>query len=96
MRVTTEEIAPAVAGSAKALIYQHESGNDPAKWNGSGCVGLGQACPGSKLTAQCPNLDYACEDQFFTNYMTNRYSTWEAAWAFWQRTDCRPYCGHWW
>lgn len=63
----------------KAFIYFHESGNNPQKYNGSGCVGLGQACPGSKLLAVCPNLDYACEDQFFTDYMVRRYGSWENA-----------------
>lgn len=81
---------------AKLFIYQSESGNDPKKWNGGGCVGLGQACPGSKLLAVCPGLDYGCEDNYFTQYMLGRYHTWENALTFWERTDCRPYCGHWW
>lgn len=76
-------------GSAKMFIYMHESGNDPTRWNSSGCLGLGQACPASKLLAVCPNMDYACEDTWFTQYMTNRYGTWENAKAFWQRS-------HWW
>ena len=83
-------------GDPKSCIYFRESGNNPTKWNTSGCVGLGQACPASKLMAICPTLDYACEDAWFTNYMLGRYGSWEAAWVFWQRTDCRPYCGNWW
>jgi hypothetical protein len=82
--------------TAKSFIYDNESGNDPTKYNSTGCVGLGQACPGSKLLAICPRLDYACEDSFFTNYMMTRYQTWAIAYNFWVRTDCRPYCGHWW
>jgi len=70
-------------GDAKMFIYLHESGNDPKRWNGSGCAGLGQACPASKLLAVCPNLDYECEDKWFTSYMLNRYKTWENAKAFW-------------
>lgn len=82
--------------AAKAFIYQHESGNDPTRYNSTGCLGLGQACPGSKLLVVCPTMDYACEDAFFTRYMEARYGTWSAALAFWQRTDARPYPGHWW
>lgn len=71
------------AGGAKGFIYDKESGNNPAKWNSSGCVGLGQSCPASKLLAVCPSLDYACEDQFFETYMSQRYGTWDAAKAHW-------------
>jgi len=78
------------------FIYQHESGNSPTKWNQSGCVGLGQACPASKLLDDCPQLDYACEDSWFTQYMIDKYGTWANAYAFWIRTDPRPYPGHWW
>lgn len=62
------------------FIYMHESGNNPAAVNSSGCRGLGQACPGSKLPC---GADYACQDAFFTNYMLNRYGSWENAKAFW-------------
>lgn len=74
--------APVVAdaGSAKMFIYNHESGNNPASVNSSGCRGLGQACPGSKLPC---DADYACQDAWFTNYMQGRYGTWENAKAFW-------------
>lgn len=63
-------------------IYMHESGNDPTEVNSIGCVGLGQDCNGV-LRTRCPNLDYECEDIYFTEYMTNRYSTWSAAKAHW-------------
>lgn len=72
---------------AKAFIYQKESGNNPAAVNSIGCRGLGQACPGSKLP--CSNSDYACQDAWFTNYMLQRYGSWEAAKAFWLQN-------HWW
>lgn len=80
---------PVDANSAKMFIYLKESGNNPQARNSAGCLGLGQACPGSKLLAVCPNLDYACEDAFFTNYALSRYGSWEAALAFWQSN-------HWW
>ena len=73
-------VSPATGGDAKAFIYNHESGNNPAAVNSAGCRGLGQACPGSKLP--CGN-DYACQDAYFTSYMQGRYGTWEAAMAFW-------------
>lgn len=72
----------ALGADAKSWIYNEESGNNPARWNTSGCLGLGQACPASKLLAVCPSEDYACEDQFFTNYALSRYGSWGAALAF--------------
>lgn len=72
--------APVSSNEAKAFIYQHESGNRTTAVNSIGCRGLGQACPGSKLP--CGD-DYACQDAWFTNYMLQRYGTWENAKAFW-------------
>lgn len=69
------------ANQAKAFIYQHESGNNPAAVNSIGCRGLGQACPGSKLP--CSSSDYACQDAWFTNYAMTRYGSWENAYKFW-------------
>jgi outer membrane murein-binding lipoprotein Lpp len=66
--------------TAKAFMYCHESGNDPTAMNAGGCRGLGQACPGSKLPC---GADYACQDAWFTNYMQERYGSWEAAKAHW-------------
>lgn len=67
----------------KAFIYSHESGNNPGSVNASsGACGLGQALPCSKMP--CSMSDYACQDEFFTGYMTNRYGTWANARAFWQ------------
>lgn len=73
----------AVSGiSAKDFIYQKESGNNPGAINkSSGACGLGQALPCSKMG--CSLSDYACQDTFFTNYMLNRYGSWENARAFW-------------
>lgn len=67
---------------AKMFIYTHESGNNPKSINQSGCVGLGQDCNGV-LDKRCPNLDYGCEDIYFTEYMKGRYNTWSAAKVFW-------------
>lgn len=69
------------ANEAKAFIYQHESGNNPAAVNSIGCRGIGQACPGSKLP--CSDSDYACQDAWFTNYAMTRYGSWEKAYQFW-------------
>jgi hypothetical protein len=90
-RVSTSP-APALTGSDaeyKLYIYQHESGNNPTRANSAGCLGLGQACPGSKLLAVCPTLDYACEDNFFTGYALSRYGSWAGAYSFWLSH-------HWW
>lgn len=66
----------------KMFIYLKESGNNPGAINkSSGACGLGQALPCSKMP--CSLSDYACQDNFFTQYMLNRYGTWEAAKAFW-------------
>ncbi len=72
------------------FIYFKESGNRTTARNSGGCLGLGQACPGSKLLAVCPDLnDYGCQDNFFTGYMQNRYGSWANARSFWERN-------HWW
>ncbi len=89
-RVSTPAVAtsyPVDANAAKAYIYARESGNNPNATNPSGCYGLGQDCNGV-LRAQC-GADYACQDQFFTNYAMRRYGSWENALAFWQSH-------HWW
>ncbi len=70
------------SNEAKAYIYQHESGNNPASVNrSSGACGLGQAWPCSKLP--CSLSDYVCEDNWFTNYMLERYGSWEIAYQYW-------------
>ncbi len=81
--------APTVAVSGddnayKLFIYNKESGNNPARYNSSGCLGLGQACPASKLLKVCPDInDYACQDAWFTNYAISRYGSWAGAYQFW-------------
>lgn len=78
---------PVDSNSAKAFIYARESGNNPNATNPNGCYGLGQDCNGV-VRIQC-GADYACQDQFFTNYAMRRYGSWENALAFWQSH-------HWW
>lgn len=77
---------------AKAFIYEHESGNVACKinggaidcnYNGDRACGIGQALPCQKLTAVCNLSDYACQDNWFTEYMRGRYGTWVNAKAFW-------------
>jgi hypothetical protein len=74
-----------------SFIYGMESGGkvvgncNPTARNAGGCLGIGQACPGSKLLAVCPNLDYACENAFFNNYAISRYGSWAGAYEAWQR-----------
>lgn len=73
---------PVANDSAKAFIYAHESGNNPNAMSPNGCYGLGQDCNG-RVQAQC-GADYACQDQYFTNYALGRYGSWASAEAFWQ------------
>lgn len=75
-------------------IFSHESCHDPGRLNPTGCAGLGQACPGSKLP--CGANDVDCQVRYFHGYAMGRYKSWSAAYAFWNRTDARPYPGHWW
>lgn len=77
---TPQNAPQSVPNDYKLFIYMKESGNNPAAVNASGCRGLGQACPGSKLP--CGN-DYACQDAWFTNYAISRYGSWENAYLFW-------------
>lgn len=67
--------------TSKAFIYCHESGNVADKWNGSGCYGLGQDC--NNIVYNRCKSDYACQDQYFTEYMQRRYGSWDAAKAHW-------------
>lgn len=75
-------VAPSDPDFYKSWIYNEESGNSPTRDNAEGCLGLGQACPGSKLLAVCPDESYGCEDAFFTSYMLSRYGTWYSAYVF--------------
>jgi uncharacterized protein YabE (DUF348 family) len=62
-------------------VIEHESHWNPAAVNSSGCTGLGQACPGSKLAAACPawRTDAVCQMRFFNDYAVKRYGGWSGA-----------------
>ncbi len=77
-------------GSA-SFIISRESGWRLNARNAGGCLGLGQACPGTKLTNACPNYanDADCQLRFFNGYAVGRYGSWNAAYNFWQ-------VNHWW
>lgn len=66
-------------------VIAHESGWRLGARNAGGCLGLGQACPGSKLIAACPNYatDAICQIQFFSRYANGRYGSWRGAYNFW-------------
>jgi uncharacterized protein YabE (DUF348 family) len=66
------------------FVISHESGWNPASLNSSGCAGLGQACPGSKLAAACPGWQNnpVCQLQYFSGY-ASRYGGWTGSYNFW-------------
>lgn len=77
LRQTPDEAA------AKAYIYQHESGGNQYAINpSSGSCGLGQALPCDKMG--CALSNYACQDQWFSNYAYRIYGSWAAAASFWR------------
>lgn len=78
---------PASEFYAADYIISHESGWRVNAMNASGCTGLGQACPGSKLARVCPNWqsDPVCQMQFFNGYAVGRYGNWIRAFDAWQR-----------
>jgi uncharacterized protein YabE (DUF348 family) len=71
---------------AADFIIGYESGWRVNAMNASGCAGLGQSCPGSKLAAVCPNweTDPVCQMQFFNGYAVGRYGSWSRAFEVWQ------------
>lgn len=64
-------------------IYMHESGCSTTVTNAEGCIGIGQACPASKLESACPQLDYTCENAYFTAYANSVYGGWYQAYLAW-------------
>lgn len=70
-----------------AYIYSHESGCRTDAVNSIGCLGLGQACPGSKLP--CSTSDWDCQNNYFTAYALSRYGSTYNAYSFWV-------ANHWW
>jgi uncharacterized protein YabE (DUF348 family) len=77
--------------SAADFIISRESGWNLTAHNSGGCLGLGQACPGGKLTNACPNWqsDAICQVQFFGGYANGHYGSWQNAQVFWL-------ANHWW
>lgn len=82
--MTAAGIPASEQAAADAIIYK-ESGWRTGAMNAGGCAGLGQACPGSKLAAVCPNwqTDPVCQMRFFSGYANNRYGSWNAAHDAW-------------
>lgn len=78
---------PANQHYAADFIISHESGWRVNAQNARGCAGLGQACPGSKLSNACPNWqsDPVCQMRFFNGYAVGRYGSWSQAYETWQR-----------
>jgi uncharacterized protein YabE (DUF348 family) len=76
---------PASQHASAEYIISRESGWRLDARNSGGCLGLGQACPGSKLINACPNYtnDADCQLRFFTNYVNGRYGSWNGAYNFW-------------
>lgn len=70
--------------SGMDYVFCHESTKNPTATNAEGCVGLGQACPASKLYSVCPDLNVNCQIDFFTQYAVSRYGSWSGAEAFWR------------
>ena len=62
-------------------IYMHESNCNTNATNWISCYGIGQSCPASKI-AHC-GADYACQNEWFTNYAITRYGSWYNAYVFW-------------
>ena len=66
-------------------VINRETHWNPDDVNGSGCIGLGQSCPGSSgvagLAVVCPDWqsDAVCQLGFFNNYAVSRYGSWAGA-----------------
>lgn len=80
--------APVVANTsgcgdndAAHYIYMHESTCNTSAVNAGGCYGIGQDCNGI-VSATC-GPDYACQNEYFTNYVNGRYGGWDGAYSFW-------------
>ncbi len=66
-------------------IISRESNWHAGARNGSGCLGLGQRCPGSVLINACPNwdVDPVCQLRHFSGY-ASKFGGWGGAYAYWQ------------
>lgn len=82
-------LSPGEYGAVNYIISR-ESNWRPSARNASGCLGLGQRCPGSVLINACPNWEFdpVCQLRHFTAYANGRnfapYGTgWNAAYQYW-------------
>ncbi len=77
-------ISPSDYGYVDYIISRESRWNAGAM-NSSGCWGLGQACPGSKLAIACPNWqnDPVCQISWFSGYANGRYGSWGGAYQAW-------------
>lgn len=80
----SQSAIPASQYAAADFIIGKESGWRPGAINANRCIGLGQSC-GSGLAAACPawQVDPVCQLNFFNNYATRRYGSWNGAYNFW-------------
>lgn len=76
------------------FIYSHESSCHTHNPNAGGCDGIGQACPASKVIDVC-GYDYACQNNWFTNYANSRYGGWYQAYIAWN-SQYDTNGNHWW
>lgn len=79
--------------SARKLIQAESDCNPNAINKQSGACGVGQQLPCGKWDHQWNDPVGSMIDM--QNYVYGRYGSWENAWTFWQRTDPRPWPGHW-
>jgi uncharacterized protein YabE (DUF348 family) len=67
------------------VVITRETHWNPDDINGSGCIGLGQSCPGSSgvagLAVVCPDWqsNAVCQLDFFNSYAISRYGSWAGA-----------------
>jgi phage-related minor tail protein len=67
----------------KDYIYSHESSCRTRAVNYLGCYGIGQDCNGI-VRSRC-GANYACQDKYFSEYVTRRYGGWREAYNWWLR-----------
>jgi Transglycosylase SLT domain len=79
-------------------LWQHESGwNHLAVNQSSGAYGITQALPASKMATAGADWQRnpATQIRWGLGYIGQRYGSPCGAWAWWQRTDPRPFPCHW-
>jgi len=86
VRAAVNELGLGSSWSYIDYIFGRESCHDPGRLNSSGCRGLGQACPGSKLP--CGPTDIRCQVKWFNGYAQGK-GGWAASYRFWL-------ANHWW